>query len=66
MRDHKKKIFSIGGGVQKCFRRSLERPAGAFIINLAVNRGGRCTQEMQRSLRKAGQKIFWRCDASEG
>jgi hypothetical protein len=41
MRDHKKRFFQIGGGVQKCFRRSLERPAGAFNINLAVNRGGR-------------------------
>jgi hypothetical protein len=52
MRDHKKKIFSNRRGVQKCFRRSLERPARAFQINLAVIGAGGDTK-MQRSLRKA-------------
>jgi hypothetical protein len=44
MRDHKKRFFQIGGGVQNCFRRSLERPAGAFNIKLAVNPGWRGTR----------------------
>jgi hypothetical protein len=62
----KKRFFQIGGGgVKEVGHAQLgDRRGRLTSIWQLIRAGG--DQEMQRSLRKAGQKIFWRCDASEG